>query len=200
MRQLMRPLICSNVLALRLALVVGISFLACNTFSSKLILTSHESLTYFLYFSPHTRHLRFLLWFSFHAYLYSVVHERNQILSRKEDMINTRPTIPDSSLQFAHERGHTWWFILSMAMRGTLWASKAQNDGLSIAHAYHHIVVHVSRQCDNYLVFEAPANRVDVYHNVVVCILFLYPSSCYGRLGFIPSLLHNALWVNYITL
>ena len=52
MRQLMRPLICSNVLALRLALVVGISFLACNTFSSKLILTSHESLTYFLYFSP----------------------------------------------------------------------------------------------------------------------------------------------------
>ena len=52
MRQLMRPLICSNVLALRLALVVGISFLACNTFSSKLILTSHESLTYFLYFFP----------------------------------------------------------------------------------------------------------------------------------------------------
>jgi len=36
-------------------------------------------------------------------------------------------------------------------MRGTLWASKAQNDGLSIAHAYHHIVVHVSHQCDNYL-------------------------------------------------
>jgi len=59
MRQLMRPLICSNVLALRLALVVGISFLACNTFSSKLILTSHESLTYFLSFSPTLSHLRF---------------------------------------------------------------------------------------------------------------------------------------------
>ena len=59
MRQLMRLVICSNVLALRLALVVNISFLACNTFSSKLILTSHESLTYFLSFSPTLSHLRF---------------------------------------------------------------------------------------------------------------------------------------------
>jgi hypothetical protein len=199
MRQLMRPLICSNVLALRLALVVGISFLACNTFSSKLILTSHESLTYFLYFFP-----TLVTWGFCFGSLSMLIFI--QLSTKGTKSYPEKKTWSTHARQFPTHHSN---LLTSAAIRDDLfypWQCAAlyghpkHKTMDTIAHAYHHIVVHVSRQCDNYLVFEAPANWVDVYHNVVICILFLYPSSCYGRLGFIASLLHNALWVNYITL
>ena len=198
MRQFMRPLICSNVLALRLALVVGISFLACNTFSSKLILTSHESLTYFLYFFP-----TLVTWGFCFGSLSMLIFI--QLSTKGTKSYPEKKTWSTHARQFPTHHSN---LLTSAAIRDDLfypWQCAALLMGIQSIKRWTLYCTCVSPyrcscQPPVWQLFGTPANRVGVYHNVVVCILFLYPSSCYGRLGFIASLLHNALWVNYITL
>ena len=145
---------------------------------------SHESSIFFISLSPTLVTWGFSL-VLLTCLFYSVIHMRTQILLSGEEMINTRPTIPYSSLQFAQELNRRpWRFILSMATCGTLdehLKHRRTRDPLQLFVSFASVTTiwDTRESCS--------------HHHVVVCTIFLYSSLCYGREGAVLQLAYYTM-------